>query len=235
MNWTAIVLSIKLASIVSFLLLLIAQPIAYWITFSHRRWKFLVEAIVAMPLVLPPTVLGFYILVAISPRSPLGRLYEQVTGGRLAFSFSGLVVASLLYSLPFAVQPIASAFDLVDCNLLQAAAVLGASRMRRFRTILLPLAKGGVLTALVLTFAHTLGEFGIVLMVGGNIPGVTQTVSIAIYDDVQALNYTTAAHTSLLLLIFSFGVLSLVYALNRRIFVPWPVRQSAAAASRWSA
>jgi molybdate transport system permease protein len=123
----------------------------------------------------------------------------------------------------------------VDRNLLQAAAVLGASRMRRFRTVLLPLAKGGVLTAFVLSFAHTLGEFGIVLMVGGNIPGVTQTVSIAIYDDVQALNYTAAAHTSLLLLIFSFFVLSLVYALNRRIFVPWPVRQSTALSSRWSA
>lgn len=232
MNWTAITLSLRLASIVSIVLLLIALPIAYWITFSHRRWKFLVEAVVAMPLVLPPTVLGFYILVAISPRSPVGRLYEQVTGSRLAFSFSGLVVASLLYSLPFAVQPIVSAFELVDRNLLQAAAVLGASRMRRFRTILLPLAKGGVLTAFVLTFAHTLGEFGIVLMVGGNIPGVTQTVSIAIYDDVQALNYTAAAHTSLLLLIFSFFVLSLVYALNRRIFVPWPVRQSAASAAR---
>ena len=228
LNWTAIILSLKLAAIVSLLLLLIALPIAYWIAFSSRRWKFLVEAVVAMPLVLPPTVLGFYILVAISPRSPLGRFYEQVTGQRLAFSFSGLVIASLFYSLPFAVQPIASAFDLVDRSLLQAAAVLGASRMRRFRTILLPLAKGGVLTAVVLSFAHTLGEFGIVLMVGGNIPGVTQTVSIAIYDDVQALNYSQAAQTSFLLLIFSFVVLSLVYALNRRVFVVWPTRQSAA-------
>src|SRR5438045_3442858 len=181
-----------------------------------------------MPFVLAPTVLGFYILVAIGPHSPLGRVYENLTGHRLAFSFSGLVVASLLYSLPFAVQPIASAFDLVDRNLLQAAAVLGASPMRRFRTILVPLAKGGVLTALVLSFAHTLGEFGIVLMVGGNIPGVTQTVSIAIYDDVQALNYATAARTSLLLLIFSFLILSLVYALNRRVFFAWPARQSVA-------
>jgi molybdate transport system permease protein len=232
LNWTAIILSLKLAAIVSLLLLLIALPIAYWIAFSSRRWKFLVEAIVALPLVLPPTVLGFYILVAISPRSPVGRLYEQVTGQRLAFSFSGLVIASLLYSLPFAVQPIASAFDLVDRNLLQAAAVLGASRLRRFRTILLPLAKGGVLTAFVLSFAHTLGEFGIVLMVGGNILGVTQTVSIAIYDDVQALNYAQAAHTSFLLLIFSFVVLSLVYALNRRVFVVWPARQAAGVAAR---
>ena len=232
LNWTAIILSLKLAAIVSLLLLLIALPVAYWIAFSSRRWKFLVEAIVAMPLVLPPTVLGFYILVAISPRSPLGKLYEQITGQRLAFSFSGLVIASLLYSLPFAVQPIASAFDLVDRTLLQAAAVLGASRTRRFRTVLLPLAKGGVLTAFVLSFAHTLGEFGIVLMVGGNIPGVTQTVSIAIYDDVQALNYTQAAYTSLLLLIFSFIVLSLVYALNRRVFVVWPTRQPVDLATR---
>ena len=232
MNWTAIVLSIKLASFVSTALLMIALPIAYWITFSHRRWKFVVEAIVAMPLVLPPTVLGFYILVAISPRSPLGKFYEQLTGHRLAFSFSGLIVASLLYSLPFAVQPIVSAFELVDRTLLQAAAVVGASRLRRFRTILLPLARSGVLTAFVLSFAHTLGEFGIVLMVGGNIPGVTRTVSIAIYDDVQALDYTRAAHTSLLLLIFSFLVLSLVYALNRRIFFAWPARQPVVSSSR---
>jgi len=232
LNWTAIMLSFRLASCVSILLLLIALPVGYWITFSPRRWKFLVEAIVAMPLILPPTVLGFYILVAISPRSPMGQLYEQLTGRRLAFSFSGLVLASLLYSLPFAVQPIVSAFELVDRNLLQAAAVLGASRLRRFSTILLPLARNGVLTAFVLSFAHTLGEFGIVLMVGGNIPGVTQTVSIAIYDDVQALNYTSAAHTSLLLLIFSFLVLSLVYALNRRIFLAWPARQPAALSAR---
>lgn len=221
MNWTAIILSVKLAVWVCVLLLLFGLPLAYWITFSSRRWKFLVESVVALPLVLPPTVLGFYLLVAMGHRSPLGRMYENLTGKTLAFSFSGLVVASVLYSLPFAVQPMTAAFDLVDRNLLHAAATLGASSMRRFWTITLPLARGGVITGAVLSFAHTLGEFGIVLMVGGNIPGVTQTVSIAIYDDVQSLQYPVAARTSSLLLLFSFLVLSLVYAFNRRILVPW--------------
>jgi molybdate transport system permease protein len=224
LNWTAIFLSLKLAAWVSFLLMLIGLPLAYWIAFSPRRWKFLVEAVVALPLVLPPTVLGFYLLVAMGPRSPFGSLYERVTGSRLPFSFAGLLLASIFYSLPFAVQPMASAFELVDRTLLHAAAVLGASPLRRFWTIVLPLAKNGVLTAVVLAFAHTLGEFGIVLMVGGNIPGVTQTVSIVIYDDVQALNYASASRTSLLLLFFSFLVLTLVYAFNRRIWSSWPAR-----------
>ncbi|MCI0356234.1 MAG: molybdate ABC transporter permease subunit, partial [Acidobacteria bacterium] len=215
MNWEALTLTAKLATVVSLLLLLIGTPIAYWVAFSRWRWKFLVEAVVALPLVLPPTVLGFYVLVALGPRSPLGRWYEAATGHGLAFTFEGLVVASVLYSLPFAVQPIASAFASVDPKLLAASATLGASRWRTFRRVVMPLSVGGIVTGFVLSFAHTLGEFGVVLMVGGNLPGVTRTVSIDIYDEVQALNYAGANQTALLLLIVSFVVLSLVYALNR--------------------
>jgi molybdate transport system permease protein len=221
MNWPAIFLSLRLATTVCLILLLVGAPLAYWIAFSPRRWKFLVEAAVALPLVLPPTVLGYYMLLALSPQSPLGRLAESLFSARLAFSFPGLVIASVLYSLPFAVQPITNAFASVDPNLLNAAAVLGASRWRRFRTIILPLAKAGVITGAVLSFAHTVGEFGVVLMVGGNIPGATQTISIAIYDEVQALDYAVAAKTSALLLAFSFLTLALVYALNRRSSVWW--------------
>jgi len=216
LNWPAILLSLRLASTVCAVLLIVGTPLAYWIAFSARRWKFLVEALVALPLVLPPTVLGYYMLLAFAPRSPLGRFAESVFSARLAFSFSGLVIASVLYSLPFAVQPMANAFKLLD-----AAAVLGASRWRRFQTITLPLAKAGVVTGVVLSFAHTVGEFGVVLMVGGNIPGVTQTISIAIYDEVQALDYAVAARTSALLLVFSFVTLALVYALNRRSSIWW--------------
>jgi len=221
MNWSAILVSLRLASTVCVILVLVGAPLAYWIAFSPRRWKFLVEAVVALPLVLPPTVLGYYMLVALGPRSPLGRVAERLFSARLAFSFSGLVIASVLYSLPFAVQPMANAFASVDRNLLNAAAVLGASRWRRFYTIILPLAKAGVVTGAVLSFAHTIGEFGVVLMVGGNIPGITQTISIAIYDEVQALDYAVAARTSALLLIFSLVTLTLVYALNRRSSVWW--------------
>lgn len=227
MNWPAIFLTLRLATTVCVLLLLIGVPLAYWIAFSPRRWKFLVEALVALPLVLPPTVLGYYMLLALSPQSPLGRLAQALFSARLAFSFPGLVIASALYSLPFAVQPMANGFGSVDRNLLHAAAVLGASSWRRFHTITLPLAKAGVITGAVLSFAHTVGEFGVVLMVGGNIPGATQTISIAIYDEVQALDYAMAARTSALLLIFSFVVLALVYAFNRRGSILWSKAQSA--------
>src|SRR5215468_10618850 len=204
MYWSAIFLSLRLATVVCAVLLVVGAPLAYWIAFSRSRWKFLAEAVVALPLVLPPTVLGYYMLVALGPRSPLGRFAESVLSTRLTFSFPGLVIASVLYSLPFAVQPMANAFGSVDPKLLDAAAVLGASGWRRFRTITLPLAKAGVLTAVVLSFAHTIGEFGVVLMVGGNIPGVTQTISIAIYDNVQALNYSAANRMAMLLLAFAF-------------------------------
>ncbi len=224
MNWQAIALTAKLAIVVSVLLLIIGMPIAYWVAFTRWRWKFLVEAVVALPLVLPPTVLGFYVLVALGPRSPLGRWYESATGQGLAFTFEGLVVASVLYSLPFAVQPMAAAFASVDPKLLAASATLGASRWRTFRRVVMPLSVGGVVTGFVLSFAHTLGEFGVVLMVGGNLPGETRTVSIDIYDEVQALNYAGANQTALLLLVVSFAVLSLVYGLNRRMWSAWPVK-----------
>jgi len=220
MDWAAIALSLRLATLVSLVLLLIGVPIAYWLTFSSSRGKFLVEAVVALPLVLPPTVLGFYMLLAMGARSPIGRAWEAWTGHGLAFTFEALVIASIVYSLPFAVQPIASAFAQVDRSLLEASALLGAGSLRTFWRVIVPFARDGFLTALVLTFAHTVGEFGVVLMVGGNVPGLTRTVSIAIYDDVQSLNMAAAHQTALALLMFSFVTLSAVYALSRK---PWAV------------
>src|SRR5262245_39280657 len=220
MDWGAVALSLRLATVVSIALLVIGPPIAYWLTFSNRRWKFVIEAIVALPLVLPPTVLGFYLLVAMGARSPIGRAWEAWTGHGLAFTFEALVIASILYSLPFAVQPMASAFAQIDRSLLEASALLGAGALQPCWRVIVPLARDGLLTAVILTFAHTLGEFGVVLMVGGNLPGRTRTVSIAIYDDVQSLNMATAHQTALALLLFSFVTLSIVYALSRK---PWAV------------
>jgi len=228
MNWDALLLSLRLAALVCAILFAIGVPIAYWISFSRWRWTFIVESIVALPLVLPPTVLGFYILIATGHRSPLGRWYESWSGHLLPFTFGGLAIASIIYSLPFAVQPMVASFSSVDRNLLNASAILGASRIRTFFRIVFPLSMGGVVTGMVLSFAHTLGEFGVVLMVGGNIPGVTETISISIYDDVEALNYARANHAALVLLLFSFAVLSITYALNRRIWAAWPSRQDAA-------
>lgn len=224
MNWPAILLSVKLSSLVCVFLLLIAMPIAYWVAFSKWRWKFLVESVVALPLVLPPTVLGFYILVAIGSRSLIGRAWAAWFGHGLAFTFEGLVIASVLYSLPFAVQPMTAAFSQVDHQLIEASSILGASRLRTFIRIILPLSINGVITGAVLCFAHTMGEFGVVLMVGGNIPGVTRTVSIAIYDEVQSLDYAAANATALLLLLFSFAILSIVYGLNRKSWAVWPLQ-----------
>jgi molybdate transport system permease protein len=218
MDLEALLLSVRLATVVCIALLIVGLPVAYWIAFSTWRWKFLVEAVVALPLVLPPTVLGFYMLVAMGARSPLGRMWAEWFGQGLAFSFEGLVLASILYSLPFAVQPFASAFSQVDRSLLEASAVLGASRLRTAWRILLPLSINGIITGVVLSFAHTIGEFGVVVMVGGNLPGVTRTVSIAIYDDVQALDYARANATALVLVVFSVCVLAAVYALNRRVW-----------------
>jgi molybdate transport system permease protein len=220
MDWTAIALSVRLAAIVCVMLLAISLPIAYWLTYSRWRWKFLAESVIALPLVLPPTVLGFYVLVTIGSRSPIGRAWTAWTGHGLAFTFEALVIASILYSLPFAVQPIATAFSAVDSSLLDASSLLGASSFRTFRRIILPLSARGVITGAVLSFAHTLGEFGVVLMVGGNLPGITRTVSISIYDEVQSLNFAAANQTALMLLVFSFAMLALVYALARR---PWAV------------
>jgi molybdate transport system permease protein len=218
----ALWLSIRLAFCVAGILLLLGIPVAYWLSQTRWRGKFLVESVIALPLVLPPTVLGFYLLVAMGTEGPLGKLCTAWFGHTLAFTFAGLIVASVLYSLPFAVQPLVIAFESVDSRLLDAAAVLGAGRWRIFREILLPLSVPGIITAVVLSFAHTLGEFGVVLMVGGNIPGVTRTVSIDIYDDVQSLDYAAANRMALALLLISFAVLSTIYAVNRRVWSPWP-------------
>jgi molybdate transport system permease protein len=225
MDWQALILTLKLDLVVCGVLVVIGVPLAFWLAFWQWRWKFLVEAIVALPLVLPPTVLGFYILLAMGPRSPFGKLYAWLWGHGLPFTFEGLVVASVIYSLPFMVQPIAAAFTAVDPKLLSASAVLGASRVRTFARVVLPLSVSGLLTGLVLTFAHTLGEFGVVLMVGGNIPGVTRTVSISIYDNVQALDFASAGQTSLLLLAVSFVILSVVYGRSRVQPVLWATKR----------
>src|ERR1700719_2463153 len=199
-EWRARFLTLKLALVVCSILLVIGMPIAAWLSFTHWRWKVLVESVVALPLVLPPAVLGFYVLVALGSNSPIGRWYRHLTGHGLAFTFEGLAIASVIYSLPFAVQPMVAAFSQVDRDLLNASAILGASRLRTFWRVVVPLSKSGIVTGAVLSFAHTLGEFGVVLMVGGNIPGVTRTVSIAIYDHVQALDYGGANRMALLLM-----------------------------------
>jgi molybdate transport system permease protein len=224
MDWQAFWLTIRLAVLVAAILALLGLPIAYWITYSRWRWKFIAEAVVALPIVLPPTVLGFYILIALGPRSPLGRWWQSFTGHTLAFTFEGLVIGSIIYSLPFAVQPFAASFAAVDQRLLAASATLGASKLRTFLEVILPLSLPGLVTGIALSFAHTMGEFGVVLMVGGNIPGVTRTVSIDIYDKVQAFDYAGANATALMLLVISFTILSLVYALNRKVWAVWPFK-----------
>ncbi|HTR65047.1 MAG TPA: molybdate ABC transporter permease subunit [Terriglobales bacterium] len=222
MDWQTFWLTFRLAALVAGVLAILGLPVAYWISFSRWRWKFIAEAVVALPIVLPPTVLGFYVLVALGPRSPLGRMWQGLTGHTLAFTFEGLVIGSLIYSLPFAVQPFAASFAGVDSRLMAASATLGASRLQTFFRVILPLSVPGLVTGVALSFAHTMGEFGVVLMVGGNIPGVTRTVSIDIYDKVQAVDYAAANQTALVLLLISFVVLSLVYGLNRRVWAVWP-------------
>ncbi len=221
MDWQAFWLTIRLAFVVTGLLLVIGLPLAYWMAFSRWRWKFLVEAVVALPIVLPPTVLGFYLLIVLGQRSPVGRWWQSFTGHTLAFTFEGLVIGSVLYSLPFAVQPFASSFSTVESSLLTASEVLGVSKFRTFWRIILPLSTSGVVTGIALTFAHTMGEFGVVLMVGGNIPGVTRTLSINIYDQVQDLNFMAANTTALSLVAIAFVLLSLVYSFNRRFWKVW--------------
>src|SRR5207244_3313700 len=218
MNWEALITTLELAVTTSVILMVIALPLGYWVAFSKRRWKFLVEAVVALPIVLPPTVLGFYVLIAMGPRSRVGGCYETLAGHGLPFTFEGLVFASVLYSLPFAVQPMAAAFGSVERKYIEASWMLGVSNLETFFRVIIPQSWAGVLTGLVLSFAHTLGEFGVVLMVGGNIPGVTRTLSIDIYDQVQSLNYSSAATTSAALLIVSFVILSIVYGLNRKVW-----------------
>jgi len=217
-------LTLQLAVVVSAALLVLGLPVAYWIAFSKRRWKFLVEAVVALPIVLPPTVLGFYVLVALGPRSPVGRWWITLTGHTLAFTFSGLVIGSILYSLPFAVQPFAASFAGVDRRLIAASATLGASPLRTFFRVIAPLSLPGLITGVALSFAHTMGEFGVVLMVGGNIPGVTRTVSIDIFDRVQASDYSGANQTALLLLVLCFLMLAVVYGVNRKAWMVGPAK-----------
>jgi molybdate transport system permease protein len=223
-DWQAFWLTLQLAVVVSAALLVLGLPIAYWITFSKWRWKFGMCAIVALPIVLPPTVLGFYVLVALGPLSPVGRWWIALTGHTLAFTFGGLVIGSILYSLPFAVQPFAASFAGVDRRLIAASATLGASPLRTFFRVIVPLSVPGLITGAALSFAHTMGEFGVVLMVGGNIPGSTRTVSIDIFDRVQASDYSGANQTALLLLVLCFVMLAVVYGVNRRVWMVGPVK-----------
>jgi len=217
MDWTAIGLTLRLAAASTAVLLAFGLPVSYWLATTRRRGRFLVEALIALPLLLPPTVLGFYLLFLLGPRSPIGQAIAAVTGTSLPFSFAGLLVASVLFNLPFALRPFTSAFAGVDRRFIEASWCLGESRRRTFFRVIIPLAWPGILTGVVLSFAHTVGEFGVVLLVGGNIPGVTQTISIVIYDDVQALQYAAANQTSAVLLGFSFLVLCATFGLQRRV------------------
>jgi len=210
-------LSLKLGAVTVIVLLLIATPLAWWLAFTRSRARVIVESIVALPLVLPPTVLGFYLLILLGPAGAIGRFWATVTDSTLTFSFAGLVVASVIYSFPFAVQPLQTAFEGVGRAPLEAAATLGATPFEAFLRVASPAAVRGYVSALVLSFAHTLGEFGVVLMVGGNIPGRTKVISIAVYEHVETLEYAQAHALAAGLLVFSFLVLLSVYALNRRV------------------
>jgi molybdate transport system permease protein len=214
--WPPILLTLQLATVTTLILLLLGTPLAWWLTRSHGRLKPAVEAVVALPLVLPPTVLGFYLLIVLGPHGVIGAPWLAVTGDTLTFSFAGLVIGSVIYSLPFVVQPLQTAFAAVGEPLLEAAATLRASPLDRFLSITLPAARRGFVIAATLGFAHTVGEFGVILMIGGNIPGKTQVLSIAIYDRVETLHYADAHVLAAGLLVFSFAALLTVYGLNRR-------------------
>jgi molybdate transport system permease protein len=216
---TALFLTIKLAGTTTTILLLAGTPLAWWFARSRWRFKFIFEAVVALPLILPPTVLGFYLLLLLGPHGPLGKLWIQLGMGTLPFSFQGLVIGSVFYSLPFVVQPLQNSFVSIGKRPLEIAATLRASPLDRFFSVTLPLARPGFLTAAILGFAHTVGEFGVVLMIGGNIPGKTRVLSIAIYEHVEAIEYNRAHLLSGILLIFSFFMLVAVYGFNRRFMV----------------
>jgi len=216
---TALVVTLKLATVTTFILLLIGTPLAWWLARTRWRFRFLIEAVIALPLVLPPTVLGFYLLIALGPEGPVGRLMQALGGPPLAFTFTGLVIGSVFYSMPFVIQPLQNAFSAIGREPMEVAATLRAAPLDRFFSVAVPLARPGFLTAAVLGFAHTLGEFGVVLMIGGNIPGQTQVVSIAIYDHVESLEYTQAHLLSGGLLLLSFLLLVAIYAFNRRFTV----------------
>ena len=211
-----LLLTVKLATITTLILLLIGTPIAWWLSTTRLRIKPLIETIVALPIVLPPTVMGFYLLILLSPQGTIGNWWLELTGETLTFNFTGLVIASVLYSFPFVVQPLQSAFESVGCDLMEAAHTLGAKPMDAFFSVAMPLAKRGFLTATVLGFAHTLGEFGVVLMVGGNIPGETRVISIAIYDHVEMLEYGKAHMLSAILLGFAFLAMLMMYTVNHK-------------------
>ncbi len=219
---TALLVTLKLALLTTLILLVLGTPLAWWMARTRWRFKFLLEAVVALPLVLPPTVLGFYLLLALGPNGPLGGLMESLGGRPLAFTFTGLVIGSVFYSMPFVIQPLQDAFAGIGRRPLEVAATLRASPLDRFFTVVLPMARPGFITAAVLGFAHTLGEFGVVLMIGGNIPGETQVMSIAIYDHVEGMDYANAHILSVGLLLLSFLMLIAVYALNRRFRVVRP-------------
>lgn len=214
MDWQAVTLTIKLASTVTVILLLLATPLAWWLSQTQHWSKQIIAAVVALPLVLPPTVLGFYLLITLSPNGAIGQLTTTLGLGTLPFTFAGLVVGSVIYSLPFAVQPLQNAFEHIGKRPLEVAATLGASPWDRFFSVVLPLSKSGFLTASVLTFAHTIGEFGVVLMLGGNIPGKTKVLSVAIYDHVETLQYDQAHQLAGGMLVFSFVVLVTLYVVN---------------------
>lgn len=212
----ALRLSLALAALTTLALLALGLPLAQWLATSRSRARPLIEAVLSLPLVLPPTVLGFYLLVAFAPRAPLGRGFAALLGHPLAFSFEGLLLASVLYSLPFAVQPFAAALSRVDRQLVEASYALGAGRLETFLRVSLPLSRSGVVAGAVLAFAHTVGEFGVVLMVGGNVPGQTRTLSIALFDEVEQLDWAAAHRTSLVLLALSFAALVATHAVQRR-------------------
>ncbi|MCF6291598.1 MAG: molybdate ABC transporter permease subunit [Desulfobacterales bacterium] len=215
MDMTALYLSGKLALVSTVLLLVLAAPLTYFLVYVRLPGKFLLEALVGLPLVLPPTVLGFYLLTVLGPQGPVGRFWAAMTGNGLLFTFAGIAVAVMAHSLPYTVQPLKTAFEKIDPRLLETAAVLGLSRIAIFRRVILPNALGGLVAAAVLTFAHIMGEFGVVLMVGGSIPGKTRVASIAIYEYVEALRYQEAWQLSLALLVISYFVLLIVMYLNR--------------------
>lgn len=216
---TALLITLKLAAVTTLILLVIGTPLAWWLSRSQWRFKFVIETLIALPLVLPPTVLGFYLLVMLGPNGPVGGLSQAFGGQPLAFTFTGLVIGSVFYSLPFVVQPLQNVFTAIGDNVMEQAATLRAGPVDRFFSVMLPMARTGFLTAAVLGFAHTVGEFGVVLMIGGNIPGSTQVMSIAIYDHVESLEYTQAHLLSGGLLLLSFLMLMAVYGLNRRFSV----------------
>lgn len=212
-----LLLSLQLATVTTLILIALGTPLAWWLSRSDSRLKPAIQAVVALPIVLPPTVMGFYLLIVLGPYGAIGRWWVEVTGEALTFSFTGLVIASCFYSLPFAVQPLQSAFDALGKKELEAARTLGASKLDAFFSIAVPLSVPGFITAIILSFAHTLGEFGVVLMVGGNIPGETRVISIAIYDHVESLDYATAHQMSIVLVVFAFAILFSMFLVNRRL------------------